>query len=156
MAMAIPVRICALARASTYVGVREDPPGSNRGHLIDAWNRLAGVPVGSKWCMSFQHAMFLACGITLGGWASVGNFLAWAVANHYEVRRPFRGDLICFEWEQDTWPDHVGQVEHVLALRWRGSRFVGWVQYIAGNDGDAVSRRRRWITARDRFARVPG
>ncbi len=106
--------------------------------------------------MSFMHAMFKSAGVILGGWASVGNFHLWSVAHGYEIRRPFRGDLICFEWERDDWPDHVGIVERVLALRWRGGRFVGWVKYIAGNDGNAVSRRRRWITDRDRFARVPG
>jgi hypothetical protein len=27
---------------------------------------------------------------------------------------PQRGDLVCFEWEKDSWPDHIGIVEHVL------------------------------------------
>ena len=152
--MARPARLCAVERAALYVGVHEQPPGSNRGEWIDKWNREAGVPAGSQWCMSFQHAMFQLCGVKLGGWASVGNFLAWAQARGYEVKRPRRGDLICFEWEHDSWPDHVGSAERVLALRWKGGRFVGWVRYIAGNDGNAVSRRTRWMTERDRFCRV--
>jgi hypothetical protein len=153
--VARPARICALLKAATFVGTTEQPPGSNRGPLIDRWNMGAGVPLGSAWCMSFQHAMFRLCGVKLGGWASVGNFEAWAFKHAYEVRRPRRGDLICFEWELDSWPDHVGIAERVLALRWKGVRFVGWVRYIAGNDGNAVSRRTRWMTERDRFCRVP-
>ncbi len=79
----------------------------------------------------------------------------WATAHGYEVKRPRRGDLICFEWDRDNWPDHVGIVVRVLALRWRSGHFVGWVRYVAGNDGNAVADRKRWMTARDRFCRVP-
>jgi len=136
--------------------VAEQPPGSNRGFYIDRWNEDAGVPAGSEWCMSFAHGMFKLCGYQLGGWASVGNFELWAQQHGYLVGRPYRADLVCFEWEADNWPDHVGFLERVLAVRWLGGRFVGWVQYIAGNDGDAVSRRRRWVNARTRFVRVPG
>ena len=148
------IGLCALRRASTYVGVHEEPPGSNRGPLIDAWNAEAGVPVGSEWCMSFVHAMCRACGKTLGGSASVGNFAQWAQANGMSIVRPRKGDIGCLEWEADDWPDHAVIVEHVLALRWLGGRFVGWLQYVAGNDGNAVSRRRVWVNPRSRFARI--
>jgi hypothetical protein len=39
--------------ARKYVGTTEQPEGSNRGPLIDEWNRQVGVPVGSFWCASF-------------------------------------------------------------------------------------------------------
>jgi hypothetical protein len=148
------IGLCALKRATGYIGVTEEPPGSNRGPLIDAWNVEAGVPVSSEWCMSFAHAMLRACGKTVGGGASVGNFALWAQANSMIVARPRRGDLGCLEWEADNWPDHVVFVERVLALRWLGGRFVGWLQYVAGNDGNAVSRRRVWVNPRSRFARI--
>lgn len=43
--------------ASKYVGVTEEPLGSNRGKLIDQWNIAVGVPVGSFWCASFVSAV---------------------------------------------------------------------------------------------------
>lgn len=155
--MAAAVRLRALARAAGYIGTAEMPPGSNRGTLIDGWNVGAGVPVGSAWCMSFIHGMYRAEGVTLGGWAGVGNFAAWAQAQGWTVGRPRRGDIGCLDWNGDSWPDHAVIVERVLALRWSPSgRFVGWLQYIAGNDGDAVTRRRLWVPSTSRFARIPG
>jgi hypothetical protein len=146
---------CAAARALTFVGVRESPPGSNRGKLIDRWNLAAGVPIGSAWCMSFAHAMFLACGVVLGGWASVGNFETWARGHGYEIARPWRGSLLCIRWDADDWPDHVEIVTRVLGLRWRGGRFVGWVSTVGGNTGNAVSKRTRRVEARWRFVSIP-
>ena len=145
----------ALQHAEAYVGVREQPPGSNRGGLIDQWNAGAGVPAGSEWCMSFAHAMFRLAGVTLGGWASVGNFELWANQHGYLIRRPYRGDIGCLDWNADNWPDHAVIVERVLGLRWFGGRFVGWIRYIAGNDGDAVSRRVIRVMSTARFARIP-
>lgn len=153
---ATPVRLRVLRWAQGYVGVTEQPPGSNRGPLIDRWNLEAGEPAGSEWCMDFVHAGYLANGVKLGGWGSVGDFAQWAKQQGWAVGRPRRGDIGCLDWNADRWPDHAVIVERVLALRWRGAAFVGWVQYVAGNDGNAVSRRRIWVPATSRFARVPG
>lgn len=139
-----------------HIGVTERPPGSNRGAEIDSWNIRAGVPLGSPWCMSTVHAAYASQGVTLGGWASVGNFEHWAEAQGWRVGRPRKGDVVCFDWNGDNWPDHVGVIERTLALRWAGGRFVGWVQYVAGNDADQLRRNRRWVPASSRFARVPG
>lgn len=157
-----PVRLRALDRARNFVGVKEKG-GTNRGGLIDGWNKRAGVPVGSPWCMSFVHAMYDDVGVDLGGGASVGNFEAWAAKHGKLVTRPFRGDIVCYDWNGDRWPDHVGLVDRVLALRWKNKVFVGWIQTVEGNtssgrvgsqdDGDGVYRRRRWATA-CRFVRV--
>ena len=157
-------RLRALDYARQYVGTKESPPGSNRGPLIDKWNRAAGVPKGSPWCMSFLRACFKLAGVTLGGGASVGFFEEWAV-QHGEliVRRPFKGDVVCYRWDSDDWPDHVAIVEKVLALRWRGKAFVGWIQTVEGNtsagvrgsqaNGGGVYRRRRWVS-RCKFVRI--
>lgn len=158
------IREAALQKALKYLGVKEDPPDSNRGPLIDQWNHAAGVPVGSPWCMSFVHSMYLPWR-TLGGSASVELFDEWAARNGMIVQRPFRGDLVCYDWDADNWDDHVGIVEKVLALRWRGKIFAGWVATVEGNtsptilgsqaDGAGVYRRRRWIQTA-KFVRIPG
>jgi hypothetical protein len=125
--------ICALERSKRYVGVKEEPPGSNRGPLIDRWLRDAGVPPGNPWCMAFVRAMFRECGRILGGGASVGRFEQWAHEHGELVKRPFRGDVVCYRFDSDDWPDHVGLVDRVLAVRWLGGRFVGTIRTVEGN-----------------------
>jgi hypothetical protein len=43
--------------ARGFVGVKEEPLGSNRGFHIDIWNTACNVPVGSFWCASFLSAV---------------------------------------------------------------------------------------------------
>lgn len=43
--------------ANKYVGVTENPVGSNRGPLIDRWNTNVNAPLGSFWCASFVSAV---------------------------------------------------------------------------------------------------
>lgn len=164
-----PARIRALRRARTYIGTREQPPGSNRGPLIDRWNRDACGMVGVYWCASFVHGMYKAIGVLLPGGASVLNVRAWAQSVGDIVKRPRRGDLACFEFGEGAWDygDHIGFVEKVLALRWGAGKFTGWIQTIEGNttsgsagvqsDGGGVFRRRRWVRGIGaQFVRVKG
>ena len=110
--------------------------------------------------------MFRLAGVTLGGGASVGNFEAWAEQSSEAmlVRRPFAGDLVCYRWDKDDWPDHVGIVEKVEALpRPLKGRPWYFVRTIEGNtspgifgsqaNGGGVYRRRRWA-ARCKFVRA--
>jgi hypothetical protein len=39
--------------AARYVGVEEQPRGSNRGAYIDAFLRFVGLPPGNPWCTAF-------------------------------------------------------------------------------------------------------
>jgi hypothetical protein len=78
------------------------------------------------------------------------------------VQRPFRGELVCYRFDADNWPDHVGNVERVLALGWRDKTFAGYVKTIEGNtsagnnaNGGEVQRRYRWVN-RCSFVRIPG
>lgn len=50
----IPLAIDILVRESrSLIGTKE--VGNNRGYIIDAMNRLSGVPVSSPWCASAQY-----------------------------------------------------------------------------------------------------
>lgn len=166
-------RVAALRWALGRVGVHEQPAGSNRGPKIDAWNTLAGVPLGSYWCCSFVHAAFRlsAANVNLGGGASVSNLLGWARSAGMVVSRPRRGDIVCFEFGEGPWAfdDHVGIVVRCLALRFRGGRFTGWIRTVEGNtsrqgdtfgsqsNGGGVYVRRRWVRGIGAtFVRVPG
>lgn len=164
-----PKRFGALKAAQSYVGVEEFPPGSNRGTWIDRWNMDACGMVGVFWCCSFIHGMFLKVGYYLPGGASVGNLLASAKKQSWVVKRPRRGDLVCFEFGEGAYDygDHIGIIERVLALRWSGDKFTGWIQTVEGNtsaqgktgsqsNGGGVFRRRRWVRGIGAtFVRVP-
>jgi len=47
-----------LNKAVSLVGMIEQPLGSNRGPMIDLWNKAAGIPVGSPWCAAFATGMY--------------------------------------------------------------------------------------------------
>jgi hypothetical protein len=116
--------------------------------------------------MYFVHWTFVPW-ISLGGWGSVEFFSQWVERNPKlakVVGRPFKGDIVSFDWDgPGNWFDHVGIVVKVLAVRWRGKRFVGWIKTIEGNtavgndsNGGKVMYRWRWCTMATQFARVEG
>jgi hypothetical protein len=59
----------ALAFAASHVGVKEQPPGSNRGPLIDKWCHATGYAGPVPWCGCFVNACLMAGGLPSGaGW----------------------------------------------------------------------------------------
>lgn len=155
-------RLHALNIAKSQLGVREH--GTNWGTRVKAYLESVGITFPASWCLAFVHYCYAHAGFKLQGAGLVQALEAFAAANGELVARPRKGDLICYDWNADNWFDHVGIIERVLALRWRGRRFAGWVQTIEGNtsaglgnqsDGDGVYRRRRWLTTTNtRFIRV--
>lgn len=108
--------------ASKYVGVTEDPVGSNRGKLIDQWNTAVGVPVGSFWCASFVSAVvrdFEKSGIDfpLHQSASCDMWLKQARVNAMTSIKPETGSLflICPSHNDAT---HIGIVGHNVDGVW--------------------------------------
>jgi hypothetical protein len=101
-----PCRIRALDKAATYVGVKEQPAGSNRGPNIDRWCKWANGLTGYPWCAAFACGMVReACGLI--------------------VPTPKR--------DNDSWPDHIGLVTKVVEIDWQGRYFTGAVKTIEGN-----------------------
>jgi hypothetical protein len=154
----VPARLRALDVAIKEVGVHE-VGFHNRGKRVDEYQRADNLPgVGYSWCMSFVQWCYREAGRPLPTLtASVGFFLSWARSAGLVVTTPKRGDLVCFNFDSDTWPDHVGFV------RWRIRG--GWIATLEGNtspgtggsqaDGGGVYRRFR-RTSRCVFVRVPG
>jgi hypothetical protein len=134
-----PVRVKALAQAKLYVGTKEHPASSNRGPHIDRWCRWANGLVGYPWCAAF------ACGMVreISGLvvpeprrASVGFLEQWAEDVGSLVKpgtkvRP--GDLVCYRFDSDDWPDHIGFVDRVFEQKWRGEFFYGSLRTVEGN-----------------------
>lgn len=155
-------RLVVLDIARSQLGVMEYPPGSNWGPEVREYLRAAGWTRPAPWCMAFVHWCFEQVGMQLGGGASVGFFEAWARERGELVERPFRGDVVCYRFDADDWADHVGIVERVLTVSWRGRVFTGVIATIEGNtgigndaNGGKVMRRRRRVN-RCRFVRIEG
>lgn len=85
--------------ARGFVGVKEEPLGSNRGFNIDIWNTSCGVPVGSFWCASFicgVHSIWkMRTGLDwqLGKSASCDVLLAKAKSLGILHKTPYVGDI---------------------------------------------------------------
>jgi len=117
-----------VATAARYVGVREKPPGSNRGPLIDKWENHWGM-VGQPWCGMYCSAVLREAGVT-----DVSHPATWIICSRAKEKgwvttRPVPGALI-------VWcGTHVGfLVSEVSPGVWNT---------IEGNTADSVARRVR-------------
>lgn len=142
--------------------MKESPPDSNCGVKVRQYLASVGLPCGIPWCLAYVHWCYKQVGVYLGGYGLVQAFDVWATKNGEIVSRPFRGDIVCYDWNNDHWDDHVGIVVKVLAVRWRGKSFAGWIKTVEGNtsygndsNGGAVMIRYRWVKS-CRFARILG
>ena len=94
-------------------GVKENPPGSNRGPQIDRYNQFANIPVGSPWAGSFVcwcYGQAVAKGAELPIKLSPSFQLTeqalvaagrWRPNNSAYTPKP--GDLVLFEWKPMQW-----------------------------------------------------
>jgi hypothetical protein len=143
----------ALAQAQRFVGVNEEPPGSNRTQF-GRWFGADGEP----WCAMFLSYCFkLGAGVVLCGGAAgpgvnehgcayVPTLERWLRDTGQWITGPPRaGDIAVFDWDGGE-PDHAGIVERNLG----GGRFVS----IEGNTGGHVARREHERTAAVGFGRV--
>jgi len=115
--MSSPAALLDIARAE--LGAHEEPPGSN----ITKYGQFYGLTP-AAWCAEFACSyVWLSAGLPVPGdadspargWASVQHFLnsarahGWALPGGAQAAvQP--GDFVCFEWEHDSWADHVGIV----------------------------------------------
>lgn len=143
----------ALAQARRFVGVTEDPPGSNRTQF-GRWFGADGEP----WCAMFLSYCFkVGAGVVLcGGFAGAGvaaNGCAYVPTLESWLREtgqlldgpPAPGDIAIFNWDGGP-PDHAGIVESVPGV----GRFVS----IEGNSRNCVARREHDVEAVSGFGRV--
>lgn len=166
----------ALEYGLLFRGVSENPRGSNHGPDlrrrdkkgrwwkggIDFWCFLAnGQRGGYPWCAAFATSCFKMVGKIVGDArrASVGFFEDWARREGDLVTRPFRGDLVCYKFDADNWPDHIGIVEKVIALPASGKPFLirvleGNTSLTSNDNGGKVMIRTRFAY-RCKFVRIP-
>lgn len=97
-------------RAIADIGILEMPPGSNRSGVIDEYNRLAGVPVGSYWCASAVGAWWRDAGAPFlpPGYASCDRWMAWARSTGRWTGTPVPGAAVVYGQPGDA--SHIGVV----------------------------------------------
>jgi cell wall-associated NlpC family hydrolase len=152
-----------IAELEAKKGVRE-VGGNNRGPRVQEYQKATWLSgTGWPWCMAFVQWCFREAGLVLPNrTASVGEFAAWADKVGAVVQRPFRGDVVCFNFDSNDWPDHIGFVSRVLSLRPTGFYLLKTVEgntsgddFGSQDDGGGVYFKRR-LVRRNRvvFARV--
>jgi hypothetical protein len=150
------VLICI--RAAQDLAVCEEPPSSNRGPDIDAWNARAQAPKGSFWCASWATAVWEDCVVDLPpkGRASCDNLVRWAkqeglwVKNDTVTRFPqvLPGSMVVYT-NGDKLPGHPDELDAVhvgivvrvtpYLMSMEGNASIGGA---FSNNGEAVVLRR--------------
>ena len=156
------IGLAALNEATRHIGVKEDPPGSNR-TAFGEWFGENGVP----WCNIFVSYCFqLGAGYTIcdgvagpgvvpgKGCAYVPTTEHWLSASGMWVGRtdPQPGDIAIFNWDGGQ-PDHIGIVQQVHG---NGifTTVEGNTSASSNSNGGEVMQRLRHISQVDGFGRV--
>jgi hypothetical protein len=131
--------------AEQYLGIEE--LDGNRGEMIDHWNRLSGVPLGSPWCASF--AMFCVNGTSEQLSIESPLYKSAHVLSVYNQSRacwapnPEKGFLVCWQMS-DTTSGHIGIITEVMDRH--------TIKTIEGNTTSekSVNREGRFVAANTR------
>lgn len=111
----------SLKWATSKLGVKEQPSGSNRGPQIDDWQKAVGMGAG-PWCGAFAVRAALAGGAHITQDARyTPSIIAHARAGTggYSVlvsaasRSAQPGDHVVYDWQPGTGADHVGVLESI-------------------------------------------
>ncbi len=131
--------------ASKYIGVTEQPVGSNRGPLIDRWNTNAHAPLGSFWCASFVSAVAMEWEAQSGkDWplcisADCDVWLANARKNKCISAKGRPGDIVLLVSGNDAY--HIGVVT--------GYSEAGTLMSVEGNSNNDGSRNGYMVAKRN-------
>lgn len=145
----------AILCAKRYVGLRENPPKSNRHPDIDRWFKNIGVAKGQAWCANFVSNMFLEATGDLPPFASASSqaIKRWAQANGRFFSDPdylakCKGALFGWTLKDDPTHGHVGLVR----ARYTSGGEVVAIGTVEGNTsgggvrlGDGVYELRRGV-----------
>jgi hypothetical protein len=145
-------------------------PKSDAEKYLKTVRTTIGSPSGRfAWCGAFTYWCCLQAGYTFKpafatGYsvAYVPGWEAWAKANKtwFSSRlpssefNPERGDILIFDWDSDSVPDHIG-----IVLAYDGKRTIttaeGNTSVASNSNGNATAvRKRDWMTVRG-FIRLP-
>lgn len=141
-----------LAKAKSYVGLRENPPGSNKTMFNQDYY---GSDKAAYWCCIFAWDIFRMCKASkyfYGGkkTASCTTLLDYYKKHHSnwvttDINQARQGDLVFYQFDKDKYADHIG----IFDSKYSSSKFYA----IEGNtslgtsgsqsNGEYVARRLR-------------
>lgn len=144
------LRVQALNKAVTQIGVKESPSGSNQTKYCD-WYGVVG-----PWCAMFATWCFETCGDSPGfvkgsRYAYVPYIVSDAQNTRYGLNvtsSPIPGDLVCYDWDGNEY-DHVGIFESGNSSSWNA--IEGNTSTSNNSNGGEVMRRSR---SRSQMTRV--
>lgn len=127
-------RSTVITLAKSYIGVKEEPMGSNRGRQVSAWQRLLGFD-GQPWCAAFTYGVCHEAAaktkiknpLPVDGYCPT--ILKWAKATGRIVAQPQPGDIFLLK-DPTYGAKHIGFV-----LRDNGDSTVSTIE---GNTSDQV------------------
>lgn len=102
-----------ITKASKYIGVKENPKGSNKVKFNTDYYGSAVSGSAYPWCVTFVWDIFRMCKASKLFYngektASCGAVLTWAKQNKLIVSEGKKGDLVLFDWNKDGRADHIG------------------------------------------------
>jgi CHAP domain. len=157
------VRVAALQRAISQLGIVESPSGSNN-QKYGSWYGMNGVP----WCAIFCTWCFEQAALDVGKdspsflkgvrYSYVPYVVGDARANRYGLKvvgEPQPGDLVCYDWEGDGVNDHIGIFEKWVTAAPDFLVIEGNTSGADNSNGGQVQRRTRTRTGQGTtFVRV--
>lgn len=133
-----------VVEAKKYIGIREDPMGTNSGYWVRRFQSATGA-FRAPWCVSFlQYVSKQVLGYTIADdTAGVFYLVNWARKHGFLRAVPSPGDYIAFLWGAG----HIGIVSKVTSE---------YIETIEGNAANQVLVRRRPVHGNYAFVLVSG
>ena len=149
----------AITLANDYIGVKEEPAGSNRGTAIDAIQKTFGFHAVQYCALFAQYVYKSAClmykeRFPFPGTASSQTLYEWAKKNGYacnDFKQMQAGDIVIWR-KRKLWQGHVGIVVSVDQANQCFETVEGNTSNSDfGNqrDGDGIYRRKRYMRQAD-------
>lgn len=145
-----PAKVAKIA--AEELGTTEWPAGSNAGKRVAEYLRSVFLGPGYPWCAALVTWVLKRAGYD-GPFppnpAYVPSWLTWARARGWTVAkiRARRGDLLCFEFDGDATPDHIGICTRNLGVLKTYQTIEGNTSASGSQDnGGAVLRKTRPFT----------
>lgn len=134
----------------TYIGIKENPPGSNNGPLIDKFNQLCGFAPKdhAPWCASVKSFGYHTNGLPFRG--------AYSPSWFAKARKIERDDVQVGDSAVVFYPS-MGRYGHTICAIWKVERHAGRVTTVYTYEGNTFGMGKAGSREGDQFAwRVRG
>lgn len=148
-----------LAKCRATIGEGETE-GKNRSPAIDGWNKRAGAPAGSPWCVSWAFCMHADTADDLGVPMlfpkTAGALKLWHLGEAHRVPLPFPGCVGILDTGDPGGYGHVFIVEAVAPDSLTISSLEGNTNAAGSREGDQVARHPSWRPSNGKRGKLMG